>query len=93
MMQLVKGGFSFRAKKELEYAGEIWQPGFSDVRVKDKQSFRQHQLYIYENPVKAGLAKSADEYPYGSAFLKKQKRSGAKAPAQEARNGTTKVVP
>jgi putative transposase len=23
-MQLIKGGFSFRAKKELEYRGEIW---------------------------------------------------------------------
>jgi putative transposase len=33
-MQLIKGGFSFRAKKELGFTGEIWQRGFSDVRVK-----------------------------------------------------------
>ena len=24
-LQLIKGGFSFRAKKELEFTGEIWQ--------------------------------------------------------------------
>jgi REP element-mobilizing transposase RayT len=27
-MQLIKGGFSFRLKKELGYAGEVWQRGF-----------------------------------------------------------------
>ena len=36
-----------------------------------------HKKYIDENPVKAGLAKSADEYPYCSAYLrKKEKASG-----------------
>ncbi len=30
-MQLIKGGFSFRANKELGFRGEIWQRGFSDV--------------------------------------------------------------
>src|SRR5260370_41492932 len=29
-VQLIKGGFSFRAKRELEWSGEIWQPGFTD---------------------------------------------------------------
>ena len=27
-MQLIKGGFSFRAKKELGFSGEIWQRDF-----------------------------------------------------------------
>ncbi len=27
-MQLIKGGFSYRAKKELGYPGEVWQPAF-----------------------------------------------------------------
>jgi putative transposase len=75
-MQLVKGRFSFRAKKELGFTGEVWQRGFSDVRVGNEQSFRQHRAYIDENPVRAGLAGAPDEYLYGSAFLKKQKRRG-----------------
>ena len=79
-MQLIKGGFSFRANKELDFRGEIWQRGFSDVRVNDEQSFLQHREYIENNPVKAGLANSADEYPYGSAHLKKRKKhAGAEA--------------
>ena len=76
-MQLIKGGFSFRAKKELGFQGEIWQRGYSDVRVLNEQSFKQHRLYIDNNPVKAGLAIRADEYPYGTAYLKKQKLAAA----------------
>jgi putative transposase len=75
-LQLVKGGFSFRLKKELGYSGEIWQRGFSEVRVDDRASFLAHRDYIYQNPVKAGLVKSADEFPYCSAYLKSQKRRG-----------------
>ncbi len=78
-MQLIKGGFSFRARKELGFQGEVWQRGFSDVRVVDEQSFQQHREYIEKNPVKAGLVNLAEEYPYGSLSLKKQKRTGAEA--------------
>src|SRR5258708_9839750 len=38
-MQLVKGGFSYRAGKELDYRGEIWQRGFSDVLALGGQGF------------------------------------------------------
>jgi len=76
-MQLIKGNFSFRAKKELGFRSDIWQRGFSDVRITSEASFLAHQEYIYNNPVKAGLAKSAEEYPYCSAYFKKLKRSVA----------------
>jgi len=33
-MQLIKGGFSFRAKKELGFMHEIWWPSFYDRRVR-----------------------------------------------------------
>jgi len=72
-MQFVKGGFSFRAKKELGYPGEGWQRGFSEVRITDRQSFLNHREYIEQNPVKAKLVDSPEKYPYGSAFLKKRK--------------------
>src|SRR5262245_59071365 len=78
-VQLIKGNFSFRAKKELGITKEIWQRGFSDVRVTDEESFQSHQQYIYDNPVKAGLSTSAEECPYCSAYFKKLKRAGAKA--------------
>lgn len=76
-MQLIKGNFSYRAKKELGFQLEIWQKGFSEVRVPDRESFLRHRLYIESNPVKAGLTASPEQYPYGSAFLRQQKtRSG-----------------
>ena len=92
-MQLVKGGFSYRAKKGLGYTGEVWQRGFSEVRILDRKSFLQHRDYIDQNPVKAGLADSPEKFPYGSAYFKSLKRAGAKAQVQGDLNGTTEVVP
>jgi REP-associated tyrosine transposase len=74
-IQLIKGGYSFRRNTELGLLGEIWPPGFSDVRIRDRKSFLAHKKYIDENPVKAGLAKSAEEYPYCSAYFRKKKKS------------------
>ncbi len=53
-MQLIKGGFSYRLKKELGYQGEVWQRGFSDARITHGQSFTQHREYIIQNPAKQG---------------------------------------
>jgi putative transposase len=91
-VQMIKGGFSYRAKKELGYDDEIWQRGFSDVRVKDEESYMAHRSYIYDNPVKAGMASSPDEYPYGSLYLRRLKAQGLK-PALYPAIGTTKVAP
>ena len=93
-MQQIKGGFSFRANKELGFRGEVWQRGYSDVRILDDQSFQQHREYIENNPVKVGLANLPEEYPFGTAYLKKKKHAGAKAQALlGASGGTTEVVP
>ena len=83
-MQLIKGGFSFRVKKELGYAGEVWQRGFSEVRVEDRESFVKHREYISQNPVKAGLVDSAEQYRYCYSYLVRQKSAGAKARLQAA---------
>ena len=37
--QLIKGSFSYRAKKELGVSREIWQKGFSEVQVVSEASF------------------------------------------------------
>jgi putative transposase len=73
--QLMKGNFSYRAKKELGFGGEVWQPGYSAVQIDDYESFLAHRAYIYENPVKAGLAKKPEDYPYSSAYFRKLKKS------------------
>jgi putative transposase len=49
-VQFIKGGFSFRAKKELGSTMEVWQKGFQDHRVRDAGDYAQHVRYIRENP-------------------------------------------
>jgi len=92
-MQLIKGGFSYRLKKECGYSGEVWQRGFSEVRVNDKDSFAKHQEYIAQNPVKRGLVSEPEEYPYSFTYLAAQKAAGAKARQETRVCGTTEVVP
>jgi putative transposase len=55
-MQMIKGGFSFRVKKELGSNAEIWQRGFSDHRIRDWEDYRQHREYVYANPVRRGVS-------------------------------------
>jgi len=78
-MQLIKGAFSFRATKELGFMDEVWRRGFSGFRIADEGSFQQHRDCIENNPVKAGLANSPEEYPYGFAYLKTRKRADTEA--------------
>src|ERR1035438_9036342 len=78
-MQFIKGGFSYRLKKECGYLGEVWQRGFSETRVEDRQSFMKHRDYIAANPVKAGLVDSPEEFPYCFTYLAARKAPGAKA--------------
>src|SRR5580698_10271393 len=62
--QLVKGGFSFRAKRELEWNGEIWQPGFTDHRIRDEEDWHRHVEYIRSNPIEAKLAEDIALYEF-----------------------------
>ena len=77
-MQLIKGGFSYRLKREFGYQGEVWQRGFSEVRISDGQSFLRHREYIVQNPVKAGLVDTAEQYPYCYTYLAKKRAQGLK---------------
>ncbi len=67
-VQLVKGGFSYRAKKELGTNAEIWQRGFADHRIRDAEDYEKHVHYIHLNPVKKHLCDGPFAYRYSSAF-------------------------
>ena len=66
-VQFIKGGFSFRAKRELSWTGDIWIAGFSDRRIRNDEDFEVHRRYIAKNPVEAGLAEREGIYGYCSA--------------------------
>jgi putative transposase len=92
-MQYIKGGFSYRLKKETAYAGEVWQRGYSEVRVEDRRSFEEHRRYIAENPVKAGLVASAEMFPFSFIYLAKRKQQGLKPESMRELNGPSKAGP
>jgi putative transposase len=66
-VQCLKGGFSFRAKREFKWMGDIWITGYSDHRIRDEEDFKTHLTYMANNPVKARLIERAEQYPFGSA--------------------------
>jgi putative transposase len=72
-MQFVKGRFSHRLSEELSYKGEVWQRGFTEVQVMNKTELETHRAYIAANPVKAGLADSAEDYPFCFRSLAREK--------------------
>lgn len=41
-----------------------WQPGFFDHILRNDESYGQKWEYVLQNPVRAGLVRSADEWPY-----------------------------
>jgi putative transposase len=67
-VQLIKGGFSFRVKKELGSNMEVWQRGFADHRIRDVEDYDRHVQYIHLNPVKRKLCNRPGEYGYSSAY-------------------------
>ena len=42
----------------------LWQPGFFDHILRSDDSYAEKWNYVRENPVRAGLIKVADDWPY-----------------------------
>jgi putative transposase len=59
-MQL-KGGFSFQLNKNLKAKRDIWQPSFVDRRVRDSLEYAKFKDYIWQNPVKRRLVRTAED--------------------------------
>lgn len=72
-MQLIKGRFSYRLSHEFGYKGEVWHRGFTETQVMNRASFERHREYIAQNPVRAELVRSADEFPFCFRYLAKKK--------------------
>jgi putative transposase len=66
-VQFIKGGFAFRAGRELGFRPPVWQKGSSEVRIIDPDAFVRTAEYIRNNPVARHLAAEAAQYPYSSA--------------------------
>jgi len=62
-------GFSYKR----EHGRHLWQPSFNDRVLRSDDDTWGVARYIVENPLVAGLATRADEYPFcGSCTVSKQ---------------------
>ena len=63
-MQKWKQWTSKRMARELKLAGGIWQEEFFDHVLRSSESYSQKWNYVRENPVRAGLVKKSDDWPF-----------------------------
>ena len=47
-----------------EQRRSFWQPGFFDHLLRNDESYAQKWAYVRQNPVRAGLVKVAEDWPY-----------------------------
>jgi REP-associated tyrosine transposase len=66
-MMMIKGGSSYKIKKELLYSFPIWMSGYHDRWIRNAHEYRIRKQYIELNPVKARIVESPFEYALGSA--------------------------
>jgi putative transposase len=64
-VQFLKGGFSFRHKTPYE----VWDRGYFDERVRDSHAYDAVVRYVEQNPVRARIVASAENYRWSSATL------------------------
>ena len=47
----------------------VWQRGFFDHVLRSSESYSEKWNYVRENPVRAGLVSSADDWPYSGEIV------------------------
>jgi len=95
-VQFIKGGFAFRAGRELGFRAPVWQKGFSEIRVNEREAFLKIVEYIHANPMKRFLVIAGADYPYSSAhsgFELDPPPQRLKALPQGAAFGIAKAMP
>lgn len=54
---------------QLGHKPEFWQRGFFDHLIRNSESYEKKWAYVYQNPVRAGLVGSAEDWPYQGEIL------------------------
>ena len=60
----IKGGFSHRIASK----SPVWQRGFADRRMRNREEYESRLHYVQQNPVRAGLVNYAESYRFSSAY-------------------------
>ena len=67
LLQGWKGYTARRINRVLGRRGKLWQDDYWDRYIRDEAHYRKVVRYIELNPVKAGLAKTPEQWPFSSA--------------------------
>jgi REP element-mobilizing transposase RayT len=70
IMQSLKSLTSHKANKILNRKGSFWMTEYFDRYIRNPEHFARTVRYIEENPVKAGLCKRPEDWPFSSARLR-----------------------
>jgi putative transposase len=62
-MKSLKNAIS-KTLKTATFTTPHWQRGFFDHVIRSEESYEQKWLYVRNNPVRAGLVRLAEDWPY-----------------------------
>ena len=61
-----KGSSAFQINRELKRKGSLWSNDYFDRVIRDDEHFWNCISYIHRNPVRAGLVKELNDWPFSS---------------------------
>jgi len=64
ILQCLKSTTAHRINKLLNQNGPVWQDESLDHLLRSDESLKEKREYIRQNPVKRGLAKRPEDYPW-----------------------------
>jgi REP element-mobilizing transposase RayT len=73
ILQSFKSLTAHKANDILRRRGAFWMPDYFDRYIRNEEHFRRTTLYIENNPVNAKLCEKRGDWPFSSAWFKKQR--------------------
>lgn len=64
LMQSIKSCSARQVQKARGSTGQLWQREYHDRFIRNQAELDEKRLYIWNNPVKAGLCEAAESYPH-----------------------------
>ena len=64
LMHTLKGYTARKINQQLNRKGPLWQPQYHDHAIRKDEVLHEITLYCLHNPVRAGLVKVFNDYPY-----------------------------
>jgi putative transposase len=74
LMQRLKGASAHETNRHRRAVGSVWTSGYHDHALRHEEDLIGVARYVVANPVRAGLARAAGDYPFWDAVWLKEHR-------------------